>query len=61
VSGLEPDIHERLRHPRRALVVSVPVWMDDGRTEVFYIRRVGHPRCESASAGPGKNSWSACN
>jgi glutamate dehydrogenase (NAD(P)+) len=39
---LEPDIHERLRHPRRALVVSVPVRMDDGRTEVFYGYRVHH-------------------
>jgi glutamate dehydrogenase (NAD(P)+) len=25
---LEPDLHERLRHPRRALVASVPVRMD---------------------------------
>jgi glutamate dehydrogenase (NAD(P)+) len=39
---LETDIHERLRHPRRALVVSVPVRMDDGRTEVFYGYRVHH-------------------
>jgi glutamate dehydrogenase/leucine dehydrogenase len=39
---LEPDIHERLRHPRRALVVSVPVRMDNGRTEVFYGYRVHH-------------------
>ena len=39
---LEPDLHERLRHPRRALVVSVPVRMDDGRTEVFYGYRVHH-------------------
>jgi len=39
---LEPDIHERLRHPRRALVVSVPVRMDDGRTEVFCGYRVHH-------------------
>ena len=39
---LEPDLHERLRHPRRALVVSVPVRMDDGRTEVFCGYRVHH-------------------
>jgi glutamate dehydrogenase (NAD(P)+) len=39
---LDPDIHERLRHPRRALVVSVPVRMDDGWTEVFYGYRVHH-------------------
>jgi glutamate dehydrogenase (NAD(P)+) len=47
---LEPDIHERLRHPRRALVVSVPVRMDDGRTEVFYGYRVHH----STVLGPTK-------
>jgi hypothetical protein len=32
-ADLEPDLHECLRHPRRALV---PVRMDDRRTEVFY-------------------------
>jgi hypothetical protein len=30
---LDHDIHERLRFPRRALVVSVPVRMDNGKTE----------------------------
>jgi glutamate dehydrogenase (NAD(P)+) len=40
--GLESDIHERLRHPRRALVVSIPVRMDSGRTEVFMGYRVHH-------------------
>jgi glutamate dehydrogenase (NAD(P)+) len=40
--GLEPNIHERLRYPRRALVVSVPTVMDDGRTEVFVGYRVHH-------------------
>jgi glutamate dehydrogenase (NAD(P)+) len=40
--SLEPDIHERLRYPRRALVVSVPVLMDTGRTEVFIGYRVHH-------------------
>src|SRR5262245_54529752 len=39
---LEPSIHERLRFPRRALVVSVPTVMDDGRTEVFLGYRVHH-------------------
>lgn len=33
--NLEPDVHERLRYPRRALVVSVPTLMDDGHTEIF--------------------------
>jgi glutamate dehydrogenase (NAD(P)+) len=40
--ALDPDIHERLRHPRRALVVSVPVRMDTGKTEVFIGYRVHH-------------------
>jgi glutamate dehydrogenase (NAD(P)+) len=40
--SLEADIHERLRYPRRALVVSIPVRMDSGRTEVFVGYRVHH-------------------
>jgi glutamate dehydrogenase (NAD(P)+) len=39
---LDADIHERLRYPRRALVVSVPVRMDTGKTEVFIGYRVHH-------------------
>jgi glutamate dehydrogenase/leucine dehydrogenase len=39
---LDQDIHERLRHPRRALVVSIPVRMDDGTTGVFIGYRVHH-------------------
>ncbi len=39
---LDQDLHERLRHPRRALVVSVPVKMDDGKTAVFTGYRVHH-------------------
>jgi glutamate dehydrogenase (NAD(P)+) len=48
--GLESDIHERLRHPRRALVVSIPVRMDGGRTEVFMGYRVHH----NTALGPTK-------
>ena len=40
--GLDPDVHERLRYPRRALVVSIPVRMDSGKTEVFIGYRVHH-------------------
>jgi glutamate dehydrogenase (NAD(P)+) len=40
--ALDPGVHERLRYPRRALVVSVPTRMDDGRTEVFLGYRVHH-------------------
>ena len=48
--GLEADIHERLRYPRRALVVSVPVRMDTGKTEVFMGYRVHH----NTALGPTK-------
>jgi glutamate dehydrogenase (NAD(P)+) len=40
--NLDAAILERLRYPRRALVVSVPTPMDDGRTEVFIGYRVHH-------------------
>ena len=39
---LDSNIHERLRYPRRALVVSIPTLMDDGRTETFIGYRVHH-------------------
>ena len=47
---LDHDIHERLRFPRRALVVSVPVRMDSGKTEVFIGYRVHH----NTALGPTK-------
>ncbi|MBI4638984.1 MAG: Glu/Leu/Phe/Val dehydrogenase [Candidatus Rokubacteria bacterium] len=39
---LDRDIHERLRYPRRALVVSIPIRMDDGSTNIFIGYRVHH-------------------
>jgi len=48
--NLDPNLHERLRYPRRALVVSVPIQMDDGRTEVFIGYRVHH----NTALGPTK-------
>ena len=39
---LDPGIHKRLRQPQRALIVSVPTLMDDGRLEVFTGYRVQH-------------------
>jgi glutamate dehydrogenase (NAD(P)+) len=48
--NLDPDVHERLRHPRRALVVSIPVKMDSGKTQVFTGYRVHH----STVLGPTK-------
>jgi glutamate dehydrogenase (NAD(P)+) len=48
--SLDSDIHERLRFPRRALVVSVPIRMDRGDTEVFIGYRVHH----NTALGPTK-------
>jgi glutamate dehydrogenase (NAD(P)+) len=48
--GLEDDIHQRLRLPRRALVVTIPVLMDSGKTEVFAGYRIHH----STVLGPTK-------
>jgi glutamate dehydrogenase (NAD(P)+) len=39
---LDQGVHERLRHPRRALVVSIPIQMDNGTTGVFTGYRVHH-------------------
>ena len=33
--GLSPQLHERLRYPKRAMVVSIPVRMDDGKVQLF--------------------------
>ena len=48
---LESSIHARLRYPRRALTVSIPVRMDDGRTEVFIGCRVHHDTALGPSEG----------
>jgi glutamate dehydrogenase (NAD(P)+) len=48
--NLAAEVHERLRLPRRALVVSIPVRMDDGNTQVFLGYRVHH----STVLGPTK-------
>jgi len=47
---IEPGVLERMSKPKRALVVSVPVRMDDGRTESFIGFRVQH----SLTSGPAK-------
>jgi glutamate dehydrogenase (NAD(P)+) len=48
--GLDPGMHRLLRSNERALIVSVPVVMDDGALEVFTGYRVQH----STGRGPGK-------
>jgi glutamate dehydrogenase (NAD(P)+) len=48
--GLEPDVRDRLRLPKRCMVVSIPVQMDNGQMEVFIGYRVQH----NLVLGPGK-------
>jgi glutamate dehydrogenase (NAD(P)+) len=47
---VDQGVLERLGQPKRALVVSVPIQMDDGRTESFVGYRVQH----SLTSGPSK-------
>ena len=48
--GLDPNLRERLKLPQRALIVSVPVRMDDGSVKVFLGYRVQH----DTALGPSK-------
>ncbi|MEM9081251.1 MAG: Glu/Leu/Phe/Val dehydrogenase [Verrucomicrobiota bacterium] len=48
--GLEEEVRERCKWPKRMLSFSMPVRMDDGRTEVFFGHRVQH----HLSRGPVK-------
>lgn len=47
---VERGVIERLLYPKRCIVVTVPVRMEDGSTQVFHGYRVQH----SLTAGPGK-------
>jgi glutamate dehydrogenase (NAD(P)+) len=47
---LDPNIRRRLISPKRALLVSVPIAMDDGHVEVFQGYRVHH----DCTLGPSK-------
>lgn len=48
--NLDAGIHTRLRYPRKALIVSVPIKLDNGQTKVFPGYRVQHDQ----SLGPTK-------
>ncbi|MBT7610441.1 MAG: Glu/Leu/Phe/Val dehydrogenase [Bacteriovoracaceae bacterium] len=50
VMGLDPNILERLKYPKRALTVSVPIRLDDGTVKTFLGYRVQH----NMTIGPGK-------
>jgi len=50
VVDIDPGVLSRMALPKRALVVSIPVRMDEGHTEVFIGYRVQH----SLTSGPSK-------
>ncbi len=50
VINCDPNVLERIKRPKRALIVSVPVRMDDYRVKVFTGYRVQH----SSTLGPYK-------
>lgn len=47
---IDPNVLERLKYPKRALQVSVPIRLDDGTVKVFEGYRVQH----NMTLGPGK-------
>ncbi len=50
VGKIDPNVLERLKKPKRALIVSVPIRLDDGTVAVFEGYRVQH----NMTLGPGK-------
>jgi glutamate dehydrogenase/leucine dehydrogenase len=48
--GLDPNILERLKFPKRAMQVAVPIRLDDGSVKTFLGYRVQH----NMTLGPGK-------
>lgn len=50
ILGMDAGVRERTKHPRRCVVVSMPVRMDDDRIEMFEGYRVQH----NLSTGPAK-------
>ncbi len=50
IGKMDPNIVERLRYPKRAIQVSIPIRLDDGSVKTFEGYRVQH----SLTLGPGK-------
>jgi glutamate dehydrogenase (NAD(P)+) len=50
IMNLDPNVHEVLRNPKRTLIVSAPIRMDDGSVRAFTGYRVHH----NTSRGPSK-------
>ena len=49
--NLDAGIHERLRFPRKSLIVSVPIKLDNGITKLFMGYRVQHDQTLGPSKG----------
>jgi len=49
--GLDPDLAEFLRHPMREFVFTVPVRMDDGRTQIMQGYRIQHNDARGPCSG----------
>lgn len=50
ILGMEAGLRERTKRPRRCIIVSMPVRMDNGKVEIFEGYRVQH----NLSTGPAK-------
>ena len=50
IMGADPNIVERLKYPKRAIQVSIPIRLDDGSVKTFEGFRVQH----NLTLGPGK-------
>ncbi len=50
IMDLDPNILERLKYPKRAMMVSIPIRLDDGTVKTFEGYRVHH----NMTLGPGK-------
>lgn len=50
IMGADPNIIERLKYPKRAIQVSIPIRLDDGTVKTFEGYRVQH----NMTLGPGK-------
>ncbi|HEX7127835.1 MAG TPA: Glu/Leu/Phe/Val dehydrogenase [Thermodesulfobacteriota bacterium] len=48
---IDPGIYEKLRHPKRALIVSVPIKMDDGSVRVYTGYRVQYDMARGPAKG----------
>jgi glutamate dehydrogenase (NAD(P)+) len=51
IMGLDPAVHELLRWPLRELHVTLPVYMDDGTTQIFHGFRVQYNDARGPTKG----------